>query len=794
MWAGVGGADPEIVVILPVAAVRARLSGIWLIGLVGLSVCAALLAIACSGDEEDPAQEAEASQAAEPTEEQPARPEPEEQAVEPQEEQPEAETRPLADPVELLIAEAAALEHNGYWEQALAVRETAIASGGSLDEDALTSLQLDRVLLLLRLGRPSDAQAALAEISGFLTSDHSRRHDLLRAQAALLLAQTDIAVEAMMDYVNTDSPAWALISLEIARTLQRAGRGADAIEWAERALGGMLPFQDRLRAIHLAATELDIAGESDRAIARYDELLRVSPWRDDQAAALSRSAALQRDAGNLDAAQAAWQVLVDEYGEFAESSEALAFLLDSGVDVDELKIGLIRFSEERWVEARHAMLNVLGGSGIRAEQVAGEFYIAAIHQAQGDRESAALGYVAVIGRDPSDALAAESAMRLAEFAASDGDQPGAEAYWRRVLDDHPGHDRAVEAARRWASLAATRGQWAEASQRFVEVADLGADRWSRGVRQEFLYWAALMSRKAGEEERAVELATTVLEIDPIGYYGLRAAGFLELDWPAVLEISTEEWLMRLTGEANPASTDLEGLQEWQAARDLRLSGFDDAADRMWSSLIDALSTNPWALVDAAERLAGEGEYRASAGAASQVMTLFGLNWTEAPPDLLRLAYPQPWPEVMTLHAQSEGVDPLLLWSLIRRESFYDADAEGLAGEVGLTQVIPLTGSDIAAGLGIEYSHGDLARPELAIRFGAWYLARQLEGFSSEPIMALAAYNAGPGNAARWETNAAIAGPDGFLSALDFQSTRMYVQYVIESLAAYQALQRAGEAR
>jgi len=121
-----------------------------------------------------------------------------------------------------------------------------------------------------------------------------------------------------------------------------------------------------------------------------------------------------------------------------------------------------------------------------------------------------------------------------------------------------------------------------------------------------------------------------------------------------------------------------------------------------------------------------------------------------------------------------------------------AVAEGLAGEVGLTQVIPLTGSDIAAALGIEYEHADLARPELAIRFGVWYLARQLEGFSNEPVMALAAYNAGPGSAARWEADAVVAGVDGFLSALDFPSTRIYVQYVIESWAAYQALERHGQ--
>ena len=760
-----------------------------MLGVLALACWASALAVACSGGEEQPAQQ----QQTDPTTQTHAAPVVESAApVEEQQALPEAIRRPAGDPAELLIAEAAALEHNGYWEQALSVRESAIATGESLDPNALTSVRLDRVRLLLRLNRPSDAMAALGEIAGFLTSEHSRRHALLRAQVALMLSQTDVALEAMNDYVNSDSPAWAMIALEAARTLQRAGRGEEAIDSAERALGGMLPFQDRLRAIHLLATELDIAGETDRALERYDELLELSPWRDDQAAALLRTGALKRDAGDIDAAREAWRTLVDDYRDFSESSEALALLLDSGADVDQLTIGKIRFEEELWAESRSAMLNVLGGSNVVAEQVAGEFYVAAIHQANDDRESAALGYVAVIGRDPSDPLAAESAMRLAEFAIADGDQDAAEEYWRQVVEGQPQFEGAVEAARRWASMAVARGQWSSAAQRFRDAANSGADYWGDEVRQEFLFWSALMHREAGDLESATDLAAKVVDINPVGYYGLRAAGMLERDVPVVLDLSINEWLTRLTGEADPPEIDLSGETEWQAARDLRLGGFDDAADRMLSIWISQLALNPWTLAEASKFLADQQEFTGSARAAGQLLTVFGLDWTDGPSELLRLLYPQPWPDVMALHAGAEGVEPLLLWSLIRRESFYDSDAEGFAGEVGLTQVIPLTGSDIAAGLGIEYRHADLARPELSIRFGAWYLARQLEAFSDEPIMALAAYNAGPGNAARWEDEAAFSGPDGFLSALDFRSTRAYVQYAIESWAAYQAVYGSDE--
>ena len=773
---------------LAVAVDAAELLRCRFVGLIALVCCALMFAIACSsGDEERPQEEPPAPQ----PQSRPAAPPPEvveeQQSVEPG---PAERTR--TDPVALLVSESAALEHNGYWEQALAVRDSAIAEGGALRAEALTWLKLDYVRLLLRLDRPEDAQQALVSIGGYLGPEATRRHALLRARAALMLTQTDLAVAAMSEYVNSDSPAWAVIALEIARALQRAGRGAEAIDWAERALGGSLAAQDRLRAIHLAATELDIAGEAERALARYDELRKESPWRDDQAAALSRTGALERDRGNLDAAQEAWFTLVTAYRDYAESSEALTLLLGSGVEVDQLTIGFIRFSEERYEDARNAMLNVLGSSGELSEQVAGEFYIAAIHQRNGDLASAALGYEAVIGRDASDPLAAESAMRLADFAIAEGDHLTAEEHWRWVMLEHPEHERAPEAARRWASFATARGQWAEAALRFRDAANSGADYWGDRTRQELLFWSALMHREAGDMDTAADLAAKVAEVNPAGYYGLRAAQLFELGSLEIVDLSTEEWLMRLTGEADPSQFNIGNLPEWQAAQDLRFGGFDDAADRLLLDMVDGLAGDPWALVDAAEYMSTRGEFSASARAAERVLGIFGLDWTEAPPGLLRLAYPQPWPDVMTLHAATEGVDPLLLWSLIRRESFYDPDASGLAGEVGLTQVIPLTGSDIAAGLGIEYQHDDLARPELAIRFGAWYLKRQLDGFSNEPVMALAAYNAGPGNAARWEDAAALAGPDGFLAALDFSSTRMYVQYVMEALAAYRALAEFGE--
>ena len=745
-----------------------------------LLLCAIAFAIlsACSSDDPPAPPEPTQQEQSQPQAEQPAQLDSPAQ----QQEAPSPPTRPAADPAQVLADEADALERNGFWEAALQTRDSAIAASG-----IRAPLQLDQVRLLLRLNRPQDAGALIEQIGPLGNAELVRRRNLLQARTALELGQTDAAVEAMAAYVNSDSAAWAVISLEAARTLQRAGRGADAIEWVERALGGSLPTQDRLRALHLAATELDIAGEAERALEHYQALLEESPWRDDQAAALSRIAAL----ADADTALAARQRLINEFPSFAESWQALDELLAADADVPDLTIGRIRFEQQRWQDARFWMLNVLGSSDDLAERVEAEFWIAAIHEANNDRQSAALGYVAVIERDRSHPLAAESAMRLAEFAQSDGDGASAESYWQQVLNEHPQHARAPEAARRWALSALARGEWLEASTRFAEGATIFADH-DTSMQQELLYWAALTASEAGQAEASAGLAAEAAELDPVAYYGLRAAQLANLEPPAPLPIPIDTWLLRLSGEEPQASTPASAV-EWRAARDLRLGGFDDAADRMLLHWIERAASSPADLVAIARFLADQHEVSASARAAERAWRWFGLNWSEAPVELVRLAYPQPWSDVMALYAAEQDVDPLLIWSLIRRESFYDPDAEGLAGEVGLTQVIPLTGGDIADGLGVEYEHQDLARPQLAIRFGAWYLARQLEGFSNEPVMALAAYNAGPGNAARWESAALLAGADGFLAAMDFASTRTYVRYVIEAHAAYEALETAEEA-
>jgi soluble lytic murein transglycosylase len=104
------------------------------------------------------------------------------------------------------------------------------------------------------------------------------------------------------------------------------------------------------------------------------------------------------------------------------------------------------------------------------------------------------------------------------------------------------------------------------------------------------------------------------------------------------------------------------------------------------------------------------------------------------------------------------------------------------------QVIPTTGAAIAVELGWPpgYTDADLHRPQVSVRFGAYYLAQQRDLFDGDLMAALAAYNGGPGNAAVWLERAA-GDPDLLIEVIGFEETRTYLRTIYEVFTIYRSL-------
>ena len=141
------------------------------------------------------------------------------------------------------------------------------------------------------------------------------------------------------------------------------------------------------------------------------------------------------------------------------------------------------------------------------------------------------------------------------------------------------------------------------------------------------------------------------------------------------------------------------------------------------------------------------------------------------------------------HATEAGVDPALVWALIRRESFYDADVISIAGAHGLMQLIERTGHSVATqrgrpGAGSLRSLGSAAHLELGIH----YLSGLLERADGDRVRALASYNAGESNGLRWqERRDPRWGEVGGILVVSYSETRAYVYHVTRHWNRYRSL-------
>ena len=155
----------------------------------------------------------------------------------------------------------------------------------------------------------------------------------------------------------------------------------------------------------------------------------------------------------------------------------------------------------------------------------------------------------------------------------------------------------------------------------------------------------------------------------------------------------------------------------------------------------------------------------------------------------------PTPFAGTLLGISRALDlsPAVVWALMRRESFFDADIVSLAGAYGLMQLLPRTARRVAAKEGIpDPSPSDLFVPAVNLRLGAGYLAQLRDEAAGNWVRTLASYNAGETNGKRWENRLGPSeDPAVGILLISYTETRSYVYNVLRVAHQYEDVWRAG---
>jgi soluble lytic murein transglycosylase len=79
---------------------------------------------------------------------------------------------------------------------------------------------------------------------------------------------------------------------------------------------------------------------------------------------------------------------------------------------------------------------------------------------------------------------------------------------------------------------------------------------------------------------------------------------------------------------------------------------------------------------------------------------------------------------------------------------------------------------------------NLENPNDNIRLGTWYLDHTHETYNNNSLLAVASYNAGPGNVSKWINELGFTDPDEFVEYIPFPETKGYVEHVFENYWNY----------
>lgn len=185
-----------------------------------------------------------------------------------------------------------------------------------------------------------------------------------------------------------------------------------------------------------------------------------------------------------------------------------------------------------------------------------------------------------------------------------------------------------------------------------------------------------------------------------------------------------------------------------------VSAPDPQQIRLLEELVEWLSGHPAG--DQDFHLLADGDLVGAIRSRAQSFELFRrFNGTEANRKLLEGV---PYGGAIYRAARRHRLDSLLLAAVVEAESNFNPRVTSPAGAVGLAQVMPHTGG--------SFSAEDLRNPEVNLEIGARYLSRMLDRYQGDLELALAAYNAGPGNVSRYG------------GVPPFRETRTYVRKVL----------------
>lgn len=623
--------------------------------------------------------------------------------------------------------------------------------------ERLVPVIADRILFmraqaLAELGRIEDALVALEGVKK--TSSSGIAALRLKSDLLMRLNRSQEAAAALDEIVKSGRRDIATIE-SLAKTLELLGRKQEAIEL--------------VRKVYLSAT----TGRS--AIRRLLSMLGVEMTPSPQEILEGASALLDAHANE----------------EALRAARALQTHNDKAVRCGALMIEGAALSKlRRYSEALNAFRKAMD-CGDLVDQAKVLFNAARAAFRAGDRAEGERLATRLAGESPSSSLNDDLSVVRARIALSRSEHEKAIAILEESLRRWPDGDMANES--RWI-LAWTlfkQKKYPAALARLRDGAKNATQDMSYGSR--FYYWAGRTLEMMGKHREALREFETCVRDYPMTYYSFLALNRIAHSKKVSLKGAlnklkrdTKDIGPYLTVEASALKTEGIGGALW-----LLQNGLDELAiEELGSSGVDTSPDVKWitaAILDAVEA------FSRSHRLASSVLENIRFWPDEDRLGYFRLAYPRPFETLVMKAAKESGVDPALIWAVMREESAFVTGIESRANAIGLMQLILPTARAMAKKLNLEATPQTLRQPEVNIRLGTRYLAELQKRFGSL-LLAIPSYNAGEGAIAKWRKTNPDTSLDIFVEDIGAQETRDYARKVFESFAIYHFLYAKEEDR
>lgn len=657
---------------------------------------------------------------------------------------------------------------------------------------------------------------------------HGRALFLL-ARIAETLGDHAGAVDAYSRYEATGGVLAGYAAIRRAAQLKVLDRREEAVQAYEWGANQPIAASQRVIGYQAAIGIRDAAAQPEQVLANVAGMLETIKSPDFRPPTLLDAARRAQALNRPDEARRWLRELVEQWGGAPESLQALVDLAALGERVAPYRAATIYSIHERYAEAIPLFDAALAGELGAEERAEARRQRALARRETGDFALAQTELQALANEQPDTPIGRKARLDAIQTQGQAGDLSGALTAYRAFADTYPNDPLAPEALRRVVEITSWSGDptatanaqlvlgerypWSSEGQTALDQAatyawQIGQTEQARAAwrklgesnlglpRAQGLYWAARTEINLGNQAEGRTLLQAAYAAAPNSYYAARAADMLQINESANLPLGAPitpeaeaigtQWISSWAKDVSTATLDVEPYRE----RALELNRVDLRTESLaeWIAARDVGGDNPFALYAVAlAALRADSPY-AAVSTAQRLLALAPVEAGDPPVALRQLLYPTPYAATVIAESQAFGVDPRVVYALMRQESIFNPDATSWVGARGLAQVMPETGAGIAQNLGLDgFVPDDLYRPAVSIRFGAFYIAAQIKRMNGSIHAALAGYNGGPGNAERWANGNTVADPDLFLQTIDYPETSHYVEVVYANYGAYRRL-------